>query len=104
MQQHVTLLLLQTFFVQLCTSLTINIFTISVYLPQADSQECPNLWEKFYRTNSNFDICIRRLPETVTWYNGEQQCQDWMGNPLAWNETLNNRMNQRAFEITETGI
>ena len=104
MQQHVTLLLLQTVFVQLCTSLTINIFTISVYLPQADSQECPNLWEKFYRTNSNINICIRRLPETVTWYDGEQQCQDWMGNPLAWNETLDNRMNLKAFEITETGI
>lgn len=92
---------LQTVFIQL---LTIIIFTISVYLPLSDSRECPNMWDTFYRTNSNFNICIRRLPETVTWYDGEQQCQDWMGNPLAWNETLNNLMNQRAFEITETGI
>ena len=74
------------------------------FVPKVDTLSCPYLWHAFRRSYSNFDMCIFRLPDMVTWDEGKEQCQDFVGQPLAWNETLYDaKSNGSVFRINETG-
>jgi hypothetical protein len=81
-----------------------SIFISVHFVPNVDTLECPYLWHAFRRSYSNFNMCIFRLPNMVTWYEGEEQCQHFVGQPLAWNETLIDANKEGSiFNINETG-
>ena len=81
-----------------------SIFISVHFVPKVDTLECPYLWHAVRRSYSNFDMCIFRLPNMVTWYEGEEQCQHFVGQPLARNETLIDANKEGSiFNINETG-